>query len=88
MKELVTLSSNFFAVWTEEKTMSPMVEVILILSEPVYSVDSEGQVTRERETSQARFSVPLDRLVKLAEALLVLAKESEEMAEPAAKEGA
>ena len=79
MKELLTLSSNFLAAWTEEKKLLPQVEVILVMSEPSYSVDAVGEVVRQRETSQVRFLATPKALRKLSAAMAALADEAEKM---------
>jgi len=82
MKELLTISSNFLGAWTEEKKLLPQVEVILVMSEPSYSVDAVGEVVRQRETSQVRFSVSPKVLRKLSEAMTKLADEAETLVPP------
>lgn len=82
MKELLTISSNFLAAWTEEKKLLPQVEVILVMSEPSYSVDAVGEVVRQRETSQVRFSASPKVLRKLSEAMTKLADEAETLVPP------
>lgn len=82
MKELLTISSNFLAAWTEEKKLLPQVEVILVMSEPAYSVDAVGEVVCQRETSQVRFSASPKVLRKLSEAMTKLADEAETLVPP------
>lgn len=86
MKELLTIGSNFIGRWTEEKKLEPQVEIILLLSEPVYSVDPSGEVMRQREMSQARFVASPKTMRKLATALQELAEQVEELMPPAPKE--
>ena len=85
MKELLTISSNFFAAWTEEKKLMPQVEVILVMSEPSYSVDAVGEVVRQRETSQVRFSASPKVLRKLADVMTKLSDEAETLVPPNAE---
>lgn len=82
MKELLTISSNFMGAWTEDKKLLPQVEVILVMSEPSYTVDAVGEVVRQRETSQCRFSASPKVLYKLAEAMTKLAAEAEALVPP------
>jgi hypothetical protein len=78
MKELLTISANFHAVWTDgDKKQIPQVEVILVMSEPTYTVDAVGEVVRQRETSQCRFSASPKLLMRLAESMTKLAAEAE-----------
>lgn len=80
MKELLTINANFHAVWAEgSKKLLPQVEVILIMSEPTYSVDPAGDVIRQRATSQVRFSASPKLLFKLAETMTKLGTEAEEL---------
>ena len=79
MKELLTISSNFIAAWTEEKKPIPQVEVILVMSEPSYTVDAVGEVVRQRETSQVRFCASTKVLRKLSDAMTKLADEAESL---------
>jgi hypothetical protein len=78
MKELLTVNANFHAVWTDgDKRQLPQVEVILVMSEPTYAVDAVGEIIRQRETSQCRFSASPKLLRKLAESLNKLADEAD-----------
>ena len=78
MKELLTVNANFFAVWTETKQVS-QVEIIILMSEPTYCVDACGQLVRQRDTSQCRFSAAPDMLRKLADSLVKLADEADSL---------
>ena len=79
MKEILTINANFHAVWAEgTKKLLPQVEVILVMSEPSYTVDGVGDVIRQRTTSQVRFSANPKLLRKLAESFVKLADEAEE----------
>ena len=82
MKELLTISANFVATWTEDKKLLPQVEVTLVMAEPAYSVDAAGEVVRQRETSQCRFSASPRLLRKTAEHLRALADQAEEFLTP------
>lgn len=77
MKQLLTVSSNYFAVRAENGLLLPEVEVILVLSEPTYAVDAVGELVKHRETSQSRFVASPKVLRKLAEALLQFAAEAD-----------
>ena len=80
MKELLTVNANFHAVWSEEdKKQIPQVEVIVVMCEPIYTVDACGSIIRQRETSQCRFSAAPDMLRKLADSLVKLADEAESL---------
>ena len=80
MKELLTVNANFHAVWTDgDKKQLPQVEVIVVMCEPIYTVDSCGSLIRQRETSQCRFSAAPDMLRKLADSLVKLADEADSL---------
>ena len=81
MKELLTVRSNFFEAIGEDGRPIPQVELILVLSEPVYSADASGAVVASREVSHVRFGVLASSLGKLSSVLLDLAKQSEELRE-------
>lgn len=81
MKEILTIAANHYAVRNEEtKEMVHHVEVVLVLSEPSYSLDPSGSLLRKRAVSQARFAASPKVLRLLAESLEKLANESEENA--------
>lgn len=82
MKELLTISANFSAVWTEEKKLLPQVEIVLVLSEPTYTVDAAGEVVSHRETSATRFAASPRMLRKMSDTLEKLAAEAETLLTP------
>jgi len=77
MNEILTISANHHAVWSEKNKLLPQVEVILVMSEPSYTVDGVGEVIRQRTTSQVRFSANPKVLRALAEGMIKLANEAE-----------
>lgn len=77
MKELLTINANLLGTWTDEEKFSTHVEVIVVMSEPAYTVDEVGDVVRRRETSQCRFVASPKALRKLATGLEKLADEAE-----------
>ena len=80
MKEILTVTANFHAVWAEgSKKLLPQAEVTLVMSEPSYTVDGVGDVIRQRTTSHVRFSANPKILRKLAESFMKLADEAEEL---------
>ena len=80
MMEILTISSNLCAAFTDDGKIIPKAEVILILSEPTYSVDAAGEVVKRRETSTVRFFASPETLKKLAACFLTLSGESESAA--------
>ena len=79
MKELLTVNANFHAVWSENDKPIPQVEVVLVTSEPTYTVDAAGQVISQRTTDAFRFAASPAALRKLAESLVKLAIEGEQL---------
>lgn len=77
MKEILSVAANHLASF-DKTGVAPMVEVILILSEPVYTIDSTGAQIRSRETTTERFVSATEPLRKLSEILNRLADEAEE----------
>lgn len=87
MKELLTVNANFCAWWTEDKKLLPKIEVILVMSEPSYSVDAVGEMVCQRKVSQVRFSASPIVLRKMSETLTKLADESETLVSQNGKVG-
>lgn len=80
MKQILTINANFHALWAEgSKKLLPQVEVILVMSEPSYTVDGVGDVIRQNATSQVRFSASPKLLRKIADSLVNLAEEAEKL---------
>ena len=79
MKEIISMSANFLAAWSDEKKLIPRVEIILITSEPKYGIDMTGETTRQRVTDQYRFTSSPGALRELAKRLQGLADEVEEL---------
>lgn len=80
MKELLTVNANYYAIWADDDTKQlPQVELCLVMSEPVYSVDAVGSLIRQRETSQCRFAASPEHLIKLASTLVKLAEEAKSL---------
>jgi hypothetical protein len=79
MKEILSLSANFLAAWSDDKKLNHRVEVILITSEPKYGVDLSGELTRQRQTDQYRFTGSPETIRTLGKKLQMLADEAEEL---------
>jgi hypothetical protein len=59
MKELVATASNLFYTRNEDGAFTPSVEMMIIVSEPQYSVNMKGdeiKVVKRRETKTLRFN--------------------------------
>lgn len=82
MKELLTATSNMLGSWSDKNEFMTQVEVILIVSEPTYAVDATGEVNRHRSPETIRFVSAPKNLRKLAELLVGIAKEADELPIP------
>jgi hypothetical protein len=66
MKEFIGVSRNiYFAYDDESKTLHPGCEMIIIVSEPVPIVNSDGEIAAERHLEHLRFAVDPGGLVML-----------------------
>jgi len=80
MNELLTVNANFHAIWQEEtKKLLPQVEVVVVVSEPTYTLDAVGDIIRQRAVSQFRFSANPKMLRRLADSLIKLADEADDL---------
>ena len=84
-KEVICTARNLMIVpdgdpHTEAAAVRPMVEAILVVSEPVFGFDAGGELGRKRETQTIRFSASPEVLRKLAKNYLEWADEAEEFA--------
>ncbi len=80
MQELMGTARNLSLAMSDDGPR-PMVEVILITSEPMFSIDGGGDMVRSRVPSAIRFLSPPDGLRKLSERLLEYADEAADIAE-------
>ena len=78
MKELATINANIFGVLCDDNTVLPMVEIALIMTEPVYELDAERKFVKRREMTTFRFTASPD-------AIHVAASELKKLAELAAE---
>lgn len=79
MKELLAQASNL-SLMESDKGLVPIAEVILVLCEPVYSIDPSGGTIRSSAVEQVRFSSGPIALRKAAGTLKQLADDMEAMA--------
>ena len=82
MKELLTISSNCVGYWDNKERLHRRVELILILSEPVYELDPTGEIIKQRETSTFRFLAAPKSLRALALAIVEAADEADKLVPP------
>jgi len=67
LKEFIGVSRNiYFAYDDEEKTLHPSCELVLMVSEPVPVVGSDGNITAERRLEDLRIAVDPKGLKMLA----------------------
>lgn len=79
MKELMSVSSNVsINVYPDaEIGPCPMVELVLVLSKPKYSLDATGELVKSRQTLDVRFSTTPNQLKKMAAILIKTAEEAQ-----------
>lgn len=79
MRELVCITSNAYAAWDSEGSQIRMVELVLVMSEPAYSLDPMGDLNKRREVSSLRLSTSPKQLRQLADTLKGIADETERL---------
>ena len=79
MKELIGSTANVYAVSLGMGTgeFAPMVEVILLLTEPRYEPDAAGTFSRRRDVEDVRFHTTPNGLRELAGNFAKLADDAE-----------
>lgn len=80
MKEVICTARNLMIVPDEDLTMRPMVEAIVVVSEPQFRFDRGGQLANERHTETIRFSTTPEALRKMAQSFSDWADEAEAFA--------
>jgi hypothetical protein len=86
-KELSALARNILGARTAEGEWTPMVEIIIIVSEPSFKLDAAGELRSERgRLEDLRFLANVKGLRHLAERLTEYADEAEAL-EPKGQEG-
>lgn len=78
MRELRSISHNI-SILMHEDSEQPMVEVILLLSEPQYAIDASGMFAKSRNLTDFRFGTTPKGLRDLAETLIGMADEAEHL---------
>ena len=79
MKEAHGSARNLYFVPDENGKLLPMIEAIIIVSEPKFGVSEEGQTERYRVMDTLRFHTSPDGLRKLAEQFEGWADEIDEL---------
>ena len=77
MKEVTGIARNISYLKSKDGTYAPLVEVVFVVSEPVFRVDAAGQMVRERVTEGLRFATSPAGLRNLAESFKRYADEAE-----------
>lgn len=80
MKEAMGTARNLFFVPTPEGTLKPMVETIIIVSEPKYSLTKEG-IERRRVSGAIRFQAAPETLRNIAAQFASWADEADALLE-------
>jgi hypothetical protein len=71
MKEIIGTAANiYYTKYDKEKPYEPQMELIVVVSEPVYRVDESGELIRQRTTESIRFSSSFDGMKKFAGKIL------------------
>lgn len=79
MQEYRGNAVNIVLAECDDKTLMALAEIILLTSEPVFSVDGSGELVRRREIQQTRFAASIKPLRALIKNLESYAKEMEEV---------
>lgn len=79
MQELMSTARNVFFI-AEEKTVRPMIEMVLTVSEPKFKMDPGGVFGLYRETETIRIHTDPKGLREIAERCIEWADEAEAMA--------
>lgn len=82
MNELASISSNLLAIYDQQHRLIPSAEVVLIMTEPTYTIDAGG-VVKSRRVVTTRFSAGPAQLRHIAKAMLNIADQTEESLEQA-----
>lgn len=78
-KEYSGCASNISFVQTNKGDMMPLIETILLYSEPVWRVDAGGSIIRSREMGSFRISAGPDALRDIAKYLVEYADDAEDI---------
>lgn len=67
MKEVTGTARNLMLALTpDEKAIQPMIEAILVVTEPNYRFNKEGDISRSRDHETIRFTATPESLRKIA----------------------
>lgn len=77
MNELASISSNLLAIYDEKDRLIPSAEIVLIMTEPAYTIDASGGV-KSRNVVTTRFSAGPTLLRLIATAMNNIADQAEE----------
>jgi len=80
MKELSVATSNLTLIPLEDGSVRGMVEVVLVLSESVYTVTEEGEIGQDRQCETLRFMATPDGLRGVAGSFMEWADDMEAFA--------
>lgn len=75
MKDLLGIANNVTMPVFDGRVSDPRAEIVLILSEPEYSCDHAGQLSKHRVVSSFRFSAGIDAMEKVIDGLQKLLDE-------------
>lgn len=77
MNELTSIASNLHATYDEQDRLTPSAEIVLIMTEPAYTIDASG-VVKSRNVITTRFSAEPRLLRRIATAMNNIADQAEE----------
>jgi len=83
MKELRSVTANYAMVLNPEGEAKTAVEVVLLVSEPRYSIDGAGTLTSARNLEDLRFTTSPKALRDMAASMCKMADEADEAARAA-----
>ena len=79
MKEIVSLAASHLTVFAESQPV-PLTEIVLVVSEPEYVFDTQGELAKRRALSQTRFAATTAELREIATTLTHWADERDMIA--------
>lgn len=78
MKELLAVNGNLLFIENKDNEKEPVYEVVIITSEPRYTLNNESGLNRARTTDELRFFVRDKYLEKFVAEILSLRKLKED----------
>ncbi len=86
MKTLMGTARNHMVMYDDDGKGEPAIEIILMVTEPVYSVDAAGRVLKRNDVDSMRVVAQPEALRQVADSLREWADESDALAEAGSKQ--